>query len=89
MTLKRINREFADIQKEDLGGMKLSPMEENMFLWKGTIPGPAGSVYEGGLFDIEVLLPPDYPYVLLLSTLELSPHSRSRFSAPKAVFKTK
>jgi ubiquitin-protein ligase len=64
MTLKRINRELSDIKKEDLGAMKLSPTEENMFLWKGTIPGPEGSVYEGGLFDIEVLLPPDYPYVI-------------------------
>ncbi|EAU87056.2 ubiquitin conjugating enzyme E2 [Coprinopsis cinerea okayama7 len=62
MTMKRIHREIADIQKEDLGGMKLAPSEDNVHVWKGTIPGPEGSVYEGGLFDIEVILPSDYPF---------------------------
>jgi len=91
--VKRINREISDIQKEDLGAMKLAPTEENIYVWTGTIPGPEGSVYEGGFFDIEVILPQDYPYVR-------SPRAWSechilmlylccRFSAPKAMFKTK
>jgi len=63
MTLKRIHREVADLKKEDLGTMTLEPSENNLFLWKGTIPGPEGSVYEGGVFNLEVTLAPDYPYV--------------------------
>ncbi|TFK24559.1 hypothetical protein FA15DRAFT_619125 [Coprinopsis marcescibilis] len=62
MTLKRIRREMADIQKEDLGGMKLVPSDDNMYLWRGSIPGPEGSVYEGGTFHLEVVLPQDYPF---------------------------
>ncbi|KAF9261072.1 hypothetical protein L218DRAFT_981001 [Marasmius fiardii PR-910] len=62
MTLKRIHREVADLKKEDLGAMTLSPSEDNLFLWKGTIPGPEGSVYEGGVFNVDVILSPDYPF---------------------------
>jgi len=63
MTLKRIHREIGDLQKEDLGAIVLAPTEENLYLWKGSIPGPEGSVYEGGAFNVEVVLPPDYPCV--------------------------
>ncbi|KAE9402230.1 UBC-like protein [Gymnopus androsaceus JB14] len=62
MTLKRIHREIADLKKEDLGAMTLAPSEDNMFLWKGQIPGPEGSVYEGGLFNLDVTLATDYPF---------------------------
>ncbi|KAF9447467.1 ubiquitin-conjugating enzyme, partial [Macrolepiota fuliginosa MF-IS2] len=62
MTLKRINREVADLQKEDLGQMALAPTEDNLHVWRGTIPGPEGSVYEGGVFNLEICLPADYPF---------------------------
>ncbi|KAF8996030.1 ubiquitin-conjugating enzyme/RWD-like protein [Cyathus striatus] len=62
MTVKRIHREISDLQKEDLGSMTLAPVEDNLYLWKGTIPGPEGSVYEGGVFNVEINLAPDYPF---------------------------
>ncbi|KIK00642.1 hypothetical protein K443DRAFT_598320 [Laccaria amethystina LaAM-08-1] len=62
MTMKRIHREIGDLKKEDLGAIVLAPTEENLYLWKGSIPGPEGSVYEGGVFNVEVVLPPDYPF---------------------------
>lgn len=33
-----------------------------MHIWRGTIPGPEGSVYEGGVFQVEIILPQDYPF---------------------------
>ncbi|KAG5637339.1 hypothetical protein H0H81_004895 [Sphagnurus paluster] len=60
-TLKRIHREVADLKKEDLGSIVLAPSDDNIYLWKGSIPGPEGSVYEGGIFNFEVSLPTDYP----------------------------
>jgi ubiquitin-protein ligase len=51
----------ADLKKEDLGPIVLAPSEDNMFIWKGSIQGPEGSVYEGGVFEFEVQLAPDYP----------------------------
>ncbi|KAJ3997123.1 ubiquitin-conjugating enzyme/RWD-like protein [Lentinula boryana] len=62
MTTKRIHREVADLRKEDLGAMTLAPSDDNLFLWKGQIPGPSGSVYEGGMFDLDVTLASDYPF---------------------------
>ncbi|TFK32315.1 ubiquitin-conjugating enzyme/RWD-like protein [Crucibulum laeve] len=62
MTMKRIHREIADLKKEDLGPITLAPEEDNLYLWKGSIPGPEGSVYEGGVFNVEVHLPTDYPF---------------------------
>lgn len=62
MTVRRIHREIADLKKEDLNGIKLAPDEANIYLWKAVIPGPEGSVYEGGLFDVEIHLPADYPF---------------------------
>lgn len=61
MTMKRINREIADLKKEDMGGMSLEPDESNMFHWKASIPGPEGSPYEGGVFNLNVELSEDYP----------------------------
>ena len=62
-TLKRIHREIADLKKEDLGNMTLGPANDNLFQWKATIPGPEGSVYEGGVFNVDITLGHDYPYV--------------------------
>ena len=61
MTRKRIHREIADVSKEDMGAMSLYPTENDLFLWKGTIPGPEGSCYEGGIFNVDVHLAADYP----------------------------
>ncbi|THU93296.1 hypothetical protein K435DRAFT_757570 [Dendrothele bispora CBS 962.96] len=62
MTLKRIHKEVADLKREDLGAITLAPSEDSLFLWRGTIPGPEGSVYEGGVFKVEVQLTGDYPF---------------------------
>ncbi|EJD08521.1 uncharacterized protein FOMMEDRAFT_144366 [Fomitiporia mediterranea MF3/22] len=62
MTMKRINREIKDLGKEDLGDMTLEPEENNMFVWKASIPGPEGSPYEGGVFNLKVELAQDYPF---------------------------
>ncbi|PPQ90146.1 hypothetical protein CVT25_012457 [Psilocybe cyanescens] len=76
MTVKRITREIADLKKEDLGPIVLEP-SDNLSIWKGSIPGPQGSVYEGGIFNVEIVLPTDYPYA-------------ARFpQTPKVMFKTR
>ncbi|KAL5639861.1 hypothetical protein ACGC1H_006438 [Rhizoctonia solani] len=62
MTLKRIQKEMKDLQNEDMGGITLAPSDQSLFEWAGTLPGPEGSVYEGGEFHVEITLPPDYPF---------------------------
>lgn len=66
MTLKRIHREIADIKKEDLGGMTITPSNDNLFQWTAAIPGQEGSPYEGGSFQVDIHIPADYPYVSII-----------------------
>jgi hypothetical protein len=57
--------QIADLAKENLGAITLTPNESNIFQWKATLPGPAGSPYEGGVFEVDIRIPEDYPWVLL------------------------
>lgn len=61
MTMKRIHREIADAKKEDLGAITLAPTQDSLYRWKATIPGPQGSPYEGGVFNVDIQLAHDYP----------------------------
>ena len=66
--MKRIHREIRDLEKEDMGGITLAPFENNLFQWKASIPGPEGSPYEGGVFNLTVELAKDYPYVVFVAS---------------------
>ena len=51
-----------------MGGITLAPFENNLFQWKASIPGPEGSPYEGGVFNLTVELAKDYPYVVFVAS---------------------
>jgi hypothetical protein len=55
--------QMIDLAKEDLGDITLTPNEANIFAWIAVLPGPAGSPYEGGMFEVDIKIPEDYPYV--------------------------
>jgi len=63
--------QMIDLAKEDLGDITLTPNEANIFAWIAVLPGPAGSPYEGGMFEVDIKIPEDYPYV---ASLLLPPH---------------
>ena len=59
------DQELRDCQKDkETSGLEVFvPDEGNLMHWKGTLKGPTGTPYEGGVFKIDIQLPSDYPFV--------------------------
>ncbi|KAK9900883.1 hypothetical protein P389DRAFT_19113 [Cystobasidium minutum MCA 4210] len=60
---KRVAKELKEIDKELPDGIRAGLKNpDNLFEWYAQIDGPADSIYEGGVFDIDIVIPPDYPF---------------------------
>lgn len=63
MSAKRIAKEWKEMQTDAPGNCTAGPFDEsNVYKWGGTIIGPEGSPYAGGLFLLEIEFPVDYPF---------------------------
>ena len=62
MAIRRIQKEFADLQKDPLPYCWAQPIRDNMLEWEGSLTGPTDSPYSGGKFLLSIHFPPDYPF---------------------------
>lgn len=63
MSAKRILRELRELETAPIDNCSAGPASESdMYKWKGTIIGPSDSPYAGGLFNLDIAFPVDYPF---------------------------
>lgn len=60
---KRLMKDLQEIQNETIPtvGVIARPLDHDIFTWHGNIIGPKGTLYEGGIFHIELKFPHSYP----------------------------
>ncbi|KAK4495916.1 hypothetical protein PRZ48_013184 [Zasmidium cellare] len=59
---KRLMKELGEITASPPEGCTITPPTEDMFIWDVTMEGPTDSVYAGGKYHIQIVLPKEYPF---------------------------
>ena len=58
----RIKKEYQDLQKEKNSNVQVKLVSNDYRHWKGRIKGPIDTCYQGGIFDVDIIIPDDYPF---------------------------
>lgn len=61
---KRLMKDLEEIEKEKIPtvGVTARPLERDLFTWHANIRGPENTLYEGGVFHVQMVFPQSYPH---------------------------
>jgi len=62
MALKRIQKEFLNMKKEHIPNCSAAPINNDLYHWNGVIIGTTDSPYFGGVFNVDIHFPSEYPF---------------------------
>ena len=61
-TSGRIKKELDDLKKDNSSGVRIECVSNDFTQLKGIINGPADTPYAGGIFEVEIKIPSEYPF---------------------------
>ena len=59
---RSVLKRLSEFTKDPIPFISLAPIDSNIFDLLGSIEGPPGSPYEGGIFYIRIAIPPEFPF---------------------------
>lgn len=59
---RRISKELSDLQNDPNSGVSAHPVDNSLLHLKGIFPGPPDTPYAGGTFQVDILIPENYPF---------------------------
>ncbi|KAL5501884.1 UBC1 [Sanghuangporus vaninii] len=60
--LRRIQKEILDCKNDKASNISIELIDDSPFHLKGSFDGPEGTPYEGGRYDVDIVVPESYPF---------------------------
>ncbi|KAB5590926.1 Ubiquitin-conjugating enzyme (huntingtin interacting protein 2) [Ceratobasidium theobromae] len=60
--LRRVNKEIADCKNDKASKIAIELIDENPFHLCGSFPGPEDTPYQGGTYQVDIVIPDSYPF---------------------------
>jgi len=60
--LRRVTKEIQDVEADQSTRITIEPVGANLFHLVGAFEGPEGTPYEGGRYEIDIVIPEGYPF---------------------------
>lgn len=61
-TKNRLEKEYEDFKRDPPTNCSAAPKDGDIYTWEAVIYGSTGSVYEGGIFNLIIEFPQNYPF---------------------------